>query len=224
MPHTPAVPGQPLRALIFAAGVVHDPERLRQRLRPAPGDLVICADGGLVHARRLGLTPDLIIGDFDSLPGGLAEAMSTGAPVKEVPRAKDETDTHLALLAAVQRGVRHLVLAGGIGSRMDHTLANLLLAPGLPTGTTLTLVNEHNVVHVLPPNTGVTLDGSEGGNVSLLPLSPFVHGIHTAGLRWPMAGATLAWGESRGVSNEFTSPQASVRCGEGWLLVLQTWD
>lgn len=224
MPGDGMRPGDPPRALIFSGGEVRDYSALRRLLRPTADDLVVCADRGLLHAQALGLMPHLVLGDFDSLPGGLQAAMASGAHVEQVPRAKDETDTHLALRAAVAQGARRLVLAGGIGSRLDHTVANLLLAPGLPDGFTLTLVNEQNLVHVLPPGKRLILDGGTGGFVSLLPLSPTAAGIDTTGLRWSLAGATLAWGESRGVSNEIEAPHATVQCRAGWLLVIQAWD
>ncbi len=95
--------GARLRAVIFAAGELLDRERVRALVgRP---DLVICADGGLRHARALGLRVDLLLGDFDSLDGAaVAAARESGVPVLQVPVEKDKTDSHIALEEALRRG------------------------------------------------------------------------------------------------------------------------
>lgn len=220
-----AVAGGPgRRALIFAAGRLGDPERIRRLVHPRPDDLIICADAGAAHALALGLRPDLVLGDFDSLPPDLATRLAAdGIPHERVPAAKDETDTHLALRAALDRGADELVLLGAVGSRLDHSLANVLLLPGLPPGVRAVLVDEQNILRLLPPGGSLRLTGRPGDFISLLPLSPEVTGIAVSGLRYDPAGR-LGWGESRGVSNELTGTAAEVRTTDGWLLVIQARD
>lgn len=212
------------RALVLAAGRLGDPERIRRMIAPRPDDLIICADGGAAHALALGLQPHVVLGDFDSLPAGVRRQLETlGIPMQAVPAAKDETDTHLALMTAVARGAGEILLLGAVGTRLDHTLANILLLPGVAGAAAVTVVDERNILRVLPPGGSVELHGRPGEVVSLLPLSPVVTGIRVEGLRWDPAGR-LAWGESRGVSNEFTGERARVAAAEGWLLVVQAWD
>lgn len=214
-----------MRAIVVAAGALGDPDRIRRLVDPRPDDLVICADGGAAHALALGLVPHLLLGDFDSLdPAVRARLAAQGVPVQQVPWDKDQTDTHLALQAALERGARELVLLGALGSRWDHSLANVLLLPGLPAGVVARVVDDHNVIHLVGPGGVLDLAGAPGERVSLLPLTPVAAGIWTEGLRWPLAGDALRWGESRGVSNEFLGTQARVRVEEGWLLVVQAWD
>ena len=101
------------RCLIFCAA------EFDSLLQPvAPGDHVIAADGGLVHTRRLGLEPDEILGDFDSLG-------YTPADARVFPVEKDDTDAMLAVRRGLQLGYRDFILYGSLdGPRLDHTIAN----------------------------------------------------------------------------------------------------
>lgn len=213
-----------MRAIVFAAGEVSDYGRIRDLVRPAPDDLIICADGGGAHALALGLRPHLLLGDFDSLPADLRERLvAQGTPVEQVPVEKDQTDTHLAVAAALACGAGELVLVGCVGSRLDHTVANLLLLPGLPVPATV--VNERNIVRVLGPGGALELRGRPGEFFSLLPMTPEVTGVEAQGCYWPLHGARLTWGSTLGVSNRLgPDGVARVRCGAGHLLVVQAWD
>lgn len=212
-----------MRAVVFAAGQVHDYPRVR-RLIGAP-DLVLCADGGIRHALALGLTPDLLLGDFDSAaPELLAEAEARGVPVHRVPVEKDQTDTHLALEEALARGATEVLLVGAIGDRLDHTVANLLLLPGMPGNVPVTVLDAKNVVRLLRPGGRLTVTGEPGEFLSLLPLSPEAKGVVVEGVKWPLDGATLRWGQSLGISNQLADAEAFVAVREGYLLVISSWD
>ncbi|MCL5046484.1 MAG: thiamine diphosphokinase [Actinobacteria bacterium] len=130
------------RAVVFANGRIGDYERLRGLIRD--DDWIICADGGAGHALKMGLSPDVLIGDFDSLDGDIVEEISrAGAEVLRVPTEKDQTDTQLALDLALSRGAREILVLGAIGDRLDHTMANILLLPKLAVhGANVTMVDE----------------------------------------------------------------------------------
>lgn len=212
-------------AVVVAAGQLGGRERLATLLAGRPPDLVVCADGGLAHARTLGLVPDLVIGDLDSVPAGLlAEYNRQGGAVQRLSRDKDETDTHLALRTALNRGAAEIILMAAAGSRLDHTLANLLLMTELPPAVKATMVTAGNVIRVLGPRGELSWPGIPGDTLSLVPLTPAVTGVRTTGLRWPLTDATLCWGESRGVSNEWQENLATVRIETGWLAVMAAWD
>lgn len=210
-----------MRVAIFAAGEIHDYERVRRLIgRP---DLVMCADGGIRHAVALGLTPGLILGDFDSAdPAMLAGLEQRGLPVIRVPVEKDQTDTHLALDEAVRQGATEIVLVGGAGSRLDHTLANVLLLPGVPVP--VTMVDGKNIARLLRPGQSLTVAGEAGEFLSLLPLTPEASGVVARQVKWPLENATLRWGDSLGVSNQLAAEEAYVAVGEGVLLVVQARD
>lgn len=223
--------GRGLRVLIVTtAARQEDPGYIRNLVRP--GDILIAADAGVEVAFRLGLRPDLVVGDFDSLDPALLERARAIAPVRSYPARKDKTDTHLALECASEYEPEEIIVAGAFGDRFDHSLGLTLLAAGLPPrpqvrlrGARQEAVFLHGpgatgagVTRVVP--VGLVLRGRPGDTVSLLPLSPAVTGVSTAGLGYPLEGATLRWGETLGVSNEMLGTEAAVSVGgSGTLLV-----
>jgi thiamine pyrophosphokinase len=212
-----------LNAIIFASGVVEEWGRIRSFLG-AP-DLVLCADGGVRHALALGMTPDLVLGDFDSAgPAVVAEIAARGIPVHKVPTEKDETDTELAIREAIRRGARQITLVGVTGGRLDHTLANILLLPAIPPEVEVRVIDSQAVLWFLRPGGRLNVPQRPGTYLSLLPLSPEVRGIVAEGVEWPLDGETLRWGESRGVSNRITADAAFLSVREGYLLVIQAWE
>ncbi len=207
-----------MRALIIAQAPLTNRRTLR-RLASAAG-LVIAADGGTRAARAAGVVPHLILGDLDSLDPGTRRWANTHRILRRVfPRAKDATDTELALGEAKRRGAREVWLYGTVGGRLDHGLANVLLlfaARRLGLGARLTdgrasawLVGRHAEVH-----------GHRGDTVSLIPLSSQVRGISTIGLRYPLRRGVLRRGTTRGMSNEMIASPAQVRAASGDLLLV----
>jgi thiamine pyrophosphokinase len=181
--------------------------------------------GSGAHAMALGLTPDLVLGDFDSAgPAALAELAARGIPVHKVPTEKDETDTELAILEAIRRGATAITLVGMTGGRIDHTLTNLLLLPGIPGNVEVRIIDASAVIRLIRPGEQLSLPAEENAYLSLLPLSPEVRGIVAEGVQWPLDGETLRWGQSRGVSNRITAPEAFLTVREGYLLVIQSWE
>lgn len=208
--------------MILANGHVHDYEALSPWL--LPGARVICADGGARHAEALGLQPDLLLGDFDSLSEEeVARWQAQGVEILRMPREKDQTDTHLAMDVALERGAREILLVGATGERLDHTWANVLLLPRFAEqGVRVRLVNESNVLTVTRDRE--TVVGKPGDFVSLLPLTPEVTGVTLRGFKYPLQDATLRWGESLGVSNELLGREGKIQVRHGWLAVIKARD
>jgi thiamine pyrophosphokinase len=224
-----------MNVVIVANGEVDDEALRRVRGDPETGRasdgeraLVICADGGAMRATAVGLVPDVVIGDGDSLTGTEVDALRRqGVPVRIVPAAKDQSDTELCLLEAIDRGARRIVLYGALGGRrLEHGLANIgLLA--LPQLAGVTAVIEHGPSRLQligEPNgpTSLELEGSIGDFVSLLPFGGEADGVTTEGLRYPLRDEPLPLGPARGLSNELSGTRAAVRVRRGRLLVIQT--
>ena len=194
-------------------------------------DLVIAADGGWDKAAAIGLVPDLLVGDADSLPEErFAELAASGVPVERSSVAKDESDTELAILAALRRGATHVTVLGALGGkRFDHALANvgLLGLPG-PGDAEVELLDGCTRVRLLrapaagggPATCG--LSGEIGDLVSLLPSGVPAFGITTEGLLYPLRDETLPPGPARGLSNVRIAADASVTVRRGSLLVIET--
>ncbi len=208
-----------MRTVIIANGAPPTVADLARWLRP--GDRLICADGGGRAALAAGLKPDLVVGDFDSLTEAeLAALAAGGAMLERHPRRKDETDLELALRRALADGATDIVVLGGLGGRLDHTLANamLLALPGL-SGGRARLAGGAETLSVVRGMETLTLDGQPGDTVSLLPLGEAA-GIVTSGLAYPLRNEALRVGPARGVSNEMYSARATIRLGTGFLLCI----
>ena len=181
-----------------------------------PTEFVVAADSGLDHAHDLGLEPDLVVGDFDSV-SDQALARFRG-PVERHPVAKDATDLELALAAAVAREPRRIVVLGGHGGRLDHFIANALVLTTLPAEIEVEWRAGPARIHVV--RAPVLMAGRVGAKVSLVPVGGDVLGVTTTGLRWALEGQTLASGSTLGVSNEFSSETATVSVEAGTLLAI----
>jgi thiamine pyrophosphokinase len=188
-------------------------------------DLVIAADGGAGSLDRLGRTPDVLVGDLDSVdPQLVTRLAAAGTTVEHHPVDKEASDTELAIEMALGAGAVSVVLLGAVGGeRLDHELANLLLLadPAL-AGRDVRAVRGDIQVRALHAAERLVLDGSSGDLVTLLPVGGDASGVTTEGLRWQLDTATLMFGRSRGLSNEVVDGPASVRVTHGTLLVIET--
>lgn len=208
----------PLTVVVFAGGDAVDPAVAAR----VPADsAIIAADSGLHHADALGLTVHRVVGDLDSVsPGALSAAWEAGAEVERHEPEKDATDLELALAAALRTGATRLVVVGGGGGRLDHFLANALLlaSPALASVEVEALVGTAAVRVV---RRRAELQGRPGELLTLLPVHGPATGVRTTGLRYALGGQDLHAGSTRGVSNEFVEPLATVSLEDGVLLAVQ---
>jgi thiamine pyrophosphokinase len=185
-----------------------------------PGDYVIAADSGLDQALALGLAVDLVVGDLDSVsPSALATARSAGIPVEAHPAEKDETDLELALGKALDLGASEVVVLGGAGGRFDHVLANaLVLASDRYASVVVSACFGAARVHVVRDQ--LLVEGAPGDLVTLLAVNGVASGVTTEGLLYPLHDVDLPPATSRGVSNQFVTPTATVSLRDGVLLAI----
>ena len=214
-----------MKALIVADGDVPSRFALDRLLESQAPDLVVAADGGALKAVALGFTPDVVIGDSDSLAATAAQELrDQGVEVVVHPVAKDESDTQLALVEAIGRGATSLVVIGAFGgARLEHTIANLLLL-AMPQlrGLDVRLADAASDVRLLDGGGLVTIDGQPGDFVSLFPIVPMVEGVTTTGLTYALADDSLTQGPARGLSNEMNGYRATISARTGRLLVVHT--
>ncbi|MCL2842079.1 MAG: thiamine diphosphokinase [Oscillospiraceae bacterium] len=203
-----------MRAVIITGGSMTDYSYLRQFIRS--DDYIIAADSGYLHAKCLMVTPDVLLGDFDSL----AE-LPEGIPIYRFPAKKNLTDTELAVNFAREQGYRDFLLLGATGSRMDHTLSNILLLSALRPGETGAVVDEHNQIWFT--DSELSLSAEPGTLFSLIPLAT-CEGVTTTNLAYPLHNATLLVGQGVGVSNVVLKSPANVTLSAGALLVMLCKD
>ena len=212
-------------ALILADGAAPDPAALdRAWAGWSEGiDIVVAADGGARHATVLGRRIDRWVGDGDSLgPAGLAELRAAGVPVDLAPVDKDESDTELAIGAAVASGAHRITILGALGgARVDHGLANVwLLAHPALVGRVASLLDATTRIRLFAVGRH-DLGGRIGDLVSLFPFGADAGGLTTHGLRYPLSDEPLRLGSTRGLSNVRDVPDAELAVGSGLVLVVE---
>ena len=212
------------RIVIFANGEIPNLETARALLQP--GDYLIAADGGANHLLKMGILPEIVIGDLDSVDENtLFELTSAEVDIEQYSEDKDETDIELALHYAAELQPSSILIIGALGGRLDQTLANLsiLTDPTLPA-IDIRLddgVEEAAFCRASAAKGGqVEVQGRSGDTVSLLPWNGPVEGVTTEGLQWSLYGETLFASKSRGISNVMLGESASVKVEKGLLLVV----
>src|SRR5450755_332421 len=208
-----------MHVVIFAGGTLRSGRAVAEAL--ATADMIIAADSGAATALQAGYTPAIIVGDFDSLALSEQELTDLGSQVIRAAVEKDETDTELALLTAIEHGADRVTILGGLGGkRFDHARANILLLAGF--AVPLRIVDGPTTCWLLHGPDNTHIEGQTGDLLSLLPLTADAARIRTTGLYYPLSGETLHFGRPRGVSNVLVSDSATVSLERGMLLVIHT--
>ena len=199
------------KCVIFCAGGF---DRLQEAI--GPEDFVIAADGGWQHTQALGISPDAVLGDFDSL--GYIPEHARIHPVE-----KDDTDAMLAVRLGLERGFRDFVLYGSLdGPRLDHTVSNFQTLQFLADrGARGYLAGLSYAATVVSGETLVFPAEAEG-ILSVFCMGPDARGVNLRGLKYPLEDGCLSAGFPLGVSNHFMGQASSVSVERGSLLVL--WD
>jgi thiamine pyrophosphokinase len=184
---------------------------------------LVAADSGWRHALSVGITPTVVLGDFDSITAGeLHAAQAAGVPLLEYPSDKDLTDAEIALRYVADSHATSLLLISGGGDRFDHVLSMLhaLCDSTLANIRRCAVIGDTRVDIVTATHPLVT-SSDHGQLVSLVPLGGNADGVSTSGLRWSLHNEILRSSESRGVSNVAMEETFSVSITNGHLAVLQ---
>lgn len=188
-------------------------------LEKREGDLIICADAGYRAAKACGITPDVTIGDFDSLGYAPEEG-----EVLQLPVYKDDTDMVVCLREGRARGYREFVVAGCLGGRFDHTLSCLQCAADCARrGERIWLCDPWNRVTVLARGQ-YSIPALPGRKLSLLAYSQEVRGLTLKGTMWPLENAVLTNNYPLGCSNEWVGEEALLSFTDGLLVVMLSGD
>jgi thiamine pyrophosphokinase len=209
-----------MQCTIFANG----PFSLDTRIDPKmlQHDYVIATDGGALHCHDLGLTPDLVVGDMDSIPRWLLEELRRQeVEVRTFPERKDHTDLELAIDLAVERGMTDMTILAALGRRWDMSIAAVMLlaAPRL-AGLHIVLRDGPTDLFCLRGRQRLDLAAMPGQRLSLIPLGGPAHGVTLDGLEYPLDNHLIPFGSTLGISNVVTKPEVLIQIHEGLLLCI----
>ncbi len=181
---------------------------------PSPGDRILAADGGYDHCLSLGLRPDLLLGDLDSL-----SQPPEGIETRVYPEDKDDTDTMLAVREGLSMGCTVFHLYGCTGGRMDHTLANLQVLAFLAKEGKRGFLYDRSSVFTAVCRGGITLPARRNGIFSVFALAGPAEGVTVTGGRYPLENGTLTPFFPLGVSNHFQGRPVEISVARGCLTV-----
>ena len=184
-------------------------------------DFIICADCGYRHVKKLGLVPNIIVGDFDSYCEELPEDVEIISSIPE----KDDTDTLMAVKRAIELGYKDIELYGALGgSRFEHTIANIqTMIYALQQGCDLKIYGE-SILMVQTADDGEVVYKSRGKSLymSVFALSESVSIDYLRGVKYPLEDYLMVQSFPIGVSNEITDEAALLRIKQGLVLIILT--
>lgn len=201
--------------VIISAAPVENVEFIKNCIEP--GSFVICADGGIDYAIACGITPDLLIGDFDSMKTILPENLEH----IKLPVMKDDTDTMAAVKIGLQKGYRRFVFLCASDGRLDHTYANLCTMQYiLSQGGEACMVDEKKTIYLVHDKS-LAIEQAKGKTISVFPFACHYCTVTYKGLLYPLEHAKLySDGFPMGVSNEIIQDYAEIQVHEGDALII----
>lgn len=215
-----------MKAVIIGGGSL-DLDFSLSYIRKEKPQLVIAVDRGLLFCQETGLYPDVIVGDFDSVPPEILKRYRREgrALIEEYDPRKDFTDMELGMRKAMERGGSQVILLGATGTRLDHTLANIRCLSILEeAGIAAWIVDKHNRLRLLLGRTVLRREEQFGRYVSFLPFGGDVEGVTLQGFAYPLENFYLPYVNSRSVSNEMAEETAEVDFCRGRLLMIESRD
>ncbi|MBR5809553.1 MAG: thiamine diphosphokinase [Clostridia bacterium] len=199
-----------MRGIIICGGTVG--EYIKNYIKP--DDFVICADSGYDHAKKFGIRADIVIGDMDSTKyGDISEEKML------YPKRKDFTDSELAIMYAEKKGFESVLLFGMIGTRMDHSLANIGMISRLKNAV---IIDENNETYFA--GNEFSLNGKPGDIISIIPFCEDLFGVTTVGLDYPLVAGEIKCGTSLGISNVMTGDNCRIKIEKGKALIIRSKD
>ncbi|WP_314961237.1 thiamine diphosphokinase [Peptostreptococcus stomatis] len=209
-------------ACLILNGQLDDYDYIREVMNYNTYELIIAVDGGANHLYRLGIMPNYILGDLDSIEDDIREYYEASDVVfKKLPTKKNETDAELAVWLVEEVGLLGIDIYAALGGRIDHELANIqLLYYILDRGMYPRIISEHEEIYILK-NDEMTLKGNVGDIVSILPIRGDARGITLVNMEYSVEELDLKYSVTRGISNVMVAQDAYINVRDGCLLVIK---
>lgn len=201
---------------IIAGGKIKN--KIFHRLVLSGSDLIICADGGANWSDFLGIIPDFVVGDLDSIKKNVLKKMKNNCKTKIIyDPDQNKTDLELAIILAEKFKPKELLIIGAISEKMDHTLANIFCLNKINKNIKAKIIDDKNEIELVSKKWKTI--GKKNDIVSILPLTP-VEGLSYRGLKWNLKNYSVDFGWL-GVRNRMTKNKASVKLDKGKILVIK---
>lgn len=211
-----------MKALLVSNGYINDYKKLLDNLDRA--DYIACADGGIRHLRAVDRKPDIIIGDLDSISDeDLAYIKRDDIEIHKFPSIKDYTDTELAAKFLIDKGYKEIVFMAVTGDRIDHSLGNIfLLNLMLEEKISARIIDDKNTIYLLDDY--MELEKEEDSFLSIIAISEAGVEISLSGFFYDLHREHIAFGSTRGISNEIIEDRGIIQIHRGKALIIQSKD
>ncbi|MCC5911978.1 MAG: thiamine diphosphokinase [Clostridiaceae bacterium] len=205
--------------IIVTNGDIVDLKHIKNTLKDK---YIICADGASKYLRNIEVIPDLLVGDFDSIDDDdLSWMKNNGVSYEKFPTRKDQTDTELAVEYAIKNKPKTITIIGALGSREDHSLANVMLLYKIVQHDIRgSIIDKNNEIYIT--KNSIHIEGEIGEMLSIIPITPIVSGVTLKGLEYPLMNKTIAMGSTLGISNIFEKNKVEIHVDEGVLLIIKS--
>ncbi len=180
-------------------------------------DLIICADGGATNARKLNIIPDYIIGDLDSTSSEILEYFKKNKTKIIKDDNQDKTDMELAINLAESFNPNEILILGGIGYRVDHTIANIFCLNKIKSDIKTQIIDDRNTIEMV--DNSKDIEGCKGDLISVIPLTD-TFGLSYKGMKWIISDKNTKFGWF-GISNKLKNNNAHISLKKGKLLVIR---
>lgn len=210
-----------MKAFIYVGGSIF-PENITEK--PEENDICIAADSGYSNAQKLGVHPQILVGDFDSLSNDKRNSVPEGTKIITVPAEKDFTDTQLAVKTAIESGAGNIVIIGGLDGRLDHTLSNLAILESLYESNIRAIItNGANRIRYIKSSSDL-IARSRFKYLSVIACDDKVKGVSVEGCKYPLKNATLSNKFQYAISNEILKNCALVSVKKGGIYIVESTD
>lgn len=213
------------RAILVTNGTCSEPEYYRDFImqNSSENSILIGIDGGSNILRDLGIVPNLILGDMDSISKENYNYFAEqDTEFLIFPKNKDKTDTQIAIEHAIENGFNEIYVINETGNRLDHFISNIYMLVKFYKQVDIKIVNNRNLIFL--SDSEFELEGHPGQYISLIPLNEKVTAASSEGLKFPIIDTVLIRGETTGVSNEFIEDTCFVKISSGTLIVILSKD
>ncbi|NMB09695.1 MAG: thiamine diphosphokinase [Tissierellia bacterium] len=187
-------------------------------------DMIICADGGTRHLYNANITPDIIVGDFDSLDHKILDYYEEKkVPIYKFPTDKDKTDTEIAIDFALEKGIDEIILLGATGCRLDHTMGNIMILYRLlKENIKAKIIDSNNEICVVDDT--LELEKENYTYASIMPMFGDIKEVTLKGFKYETDKIEFKLGTSLGVSNEIEDRKGKINVNGGTCLVIKSRD
>ena len=211
-----------MKGLIISSGTITDYDRLKLVIEK--NDFIICADGGMNHIMKIDKSPDLVIGDLDSITKTALNFIDKNKiPIKKFPTIKDDTDTGIAVEYLIENGFKEITLMGVTGTRQDHTMANILLLNHLHEKKVKgKIIDDNNIIYLIDEY--LELEPISESFVSVIPITEKGIEVSLSGFFYNLDKINIKFGSTHGVSNKIVEEKGIIRIHKGKALVFISKD